>query len=200
MNGILKQLRGDSVLSVPTTIQSLGPSVEALFALCGPSAILRRVGAAIIAPIYRVFRGGFIAHVREESVEGCSPSLANVDAAPSIVCEGFIARVFASHFQRNPRSIFSRVHGLTAPTALPVFCQGVVNAFQSETSTRNHQSLRKVARAYISLLSAITLATPVRITPTGWQFKQRHQSPEPNAGVIALTSHSHEYSAMVLVP
>lgn len=74
-----------------------------------------------------------------------------------------------------------------------------MNALYPKTATRNDKSLRKVTRAHIGLLSAIALATPVRISPSRWKFFYRNDSSESSTRVIAF-AHSSKYSAMVLVP
>lgn len=199
--GILKQsLRGDAILSVAPKLPPLRPSIEALLALCGPSAIIGRVRTVVVDAINRVCVGWFIAHVCKEGHERVTPPIADINATAAIVSEGLVAVVFAPHFHGDPSPVFRGINTLSMLAALPMLSEGDANALESKTATRNNKPLCKVARADINLSSTIAPTTPVRIATARWQFRQGHQPSKSNAGMVALSSHSLNYSAMVLVP
>lgn len=90
----------------------VGARVLALFASCGPAAIVGRVRAVVVNALNRVIVGWPWPHIDQKSLKAVEPSSAHGDAAPAVVLEAFVARVDATLPRRRPHGVFG--HGLTA--------------------------------------------------------------------------------------
>ena len=82
-------------------------TVARLLRLSGPAAVLRRVRAVVVDPVYRVFRGWFAAHVRQERREVIAPSVTHADTAPSIGRVGVVGHPVATRNYFAPHVVFT---------------------------------------------------------------------------------------------
>ena len=173
--------------SAAASPEALGASIERLFALCGPSAVLGRVRAVVVDPVDRVFRGWLMTHVGQERHERITPLIADDDASSSVVLEGNILLVVAPRLQVGPREVLGRVHAGAELATVPVPGECGGHTRETKTPARRYLPLRQMAGAYIRLLPAVALTSPIGIAPSGWELKQGHEPTEANASVITST-------------
>lgn len=108
--------------------------VVALLKRRGPAAVGWLVVAVVLAALDGVLGRRARPHVRQERREAVPPSLAHVNATPSISTIEAITWISAAHLHGNPDQVFGCVrqavgfswHGLSFPQVTPMYKSGVV--------------------------------------------------------------------------
>lgn len=144
----------------------------------GPPAIIRRVGTVVVDAVERVLWGRTIAHVREEVLEAVQPAVAHADAAPAIIGEGPIPRVYASLFSVRPTVVLpglcatvrelqaNRVFDIGAATG-PCWMGLAANVGQAKLAARP------------TVADADDESTSVAPAPPARRISDNNEAPEP---------------------
>lgn len=165
---------------------SCTPSIEGLFKIVAPGAIVRRISLAIIRAINGVFRRWFAAHVSKE-VRKVVPSLANGNAASSVAREVFASRIQTAIAHSMPCPIFWRC----ATSSMAVFRSVHRAGYLLQTFATSYAPRLQWRPCDAREVSAITSAKPSRST-SGIVFfcaRKDGQFPKSLTGYIDETSH-----------
>lgn len=119
--------------------------VQYLLPLCCPSAVARFVIAVIVNTVNRVFRGWFRSHILVKGEKGIAPTVADGNAATSVITVPRIIDVCASLDHASPSAMFRR-------EVQPIDFTG--------TAARLMAAIAKHCASYINFVSAFALAEP----------------------------------------
>ena len=89
--------------------EGIGSLIVGLLLYGSPSAVVRRVVAIIVNPVYRVLSGWAWSHIREKCGKVVFPLITNLDISGEIIFTSGVVRVIASPPNIKPRKIFRRI-------------------------------------------------------------------------------------------
>lgn len=132
----------------------VGARVLALFASCGPAAIVRRVRAVVVDALNRVLVGWSWPHIGQKSLKAIEPSSAHGDASAAVVLEPFVTGVYAALPCCRPHGIFRH------QSVANFQAQGGSQSFNTKAATANGLPGLKVYAPDHGDLAAVASANP----------------------------------------
>lgn len=96
--------------------------VRSLLDACRPVAIIRRIGAVIVAALQCVLRRRTSARVSDEGGESAAPVLAHCDAAPAVAREALRLGIEAALFRAVPDAILRKTSAAVLRSVKATFC------------------------------------------------------------------------------
>lgn len=159
-------------------------AIQRLNSLCGPSAVVWRVGTVVIDAIQRaIWRAA--SHVRKERQITRAPAFAHVDASTAVVFECRIARRMAAPFGVLPAPI---LFGFLFPITLTVCAAGFAGSLTLQAPTRLRVAASELRQRHGDALPTVAEAVPMR-TAAERYARDRNQSTEPLVSGVNPTRH-----------
>lgn len=146
------------------------PRIARLLLLCCPVAILGAIVAIVVNPVNGVLWTGRNAHICGEILDRASPSVADMDAAPSVPAECWALRVVASCDDVLPGAVElgsrQSVDGLGRGVGLPSEASATLGMAGSDGLPNDPDNL-----------SAVTLAEPSPLPTDSWLSLPENREP-----------------------